>query len=114
MPYPYTLKDLIPIGIDLGTDGTMDSYYKLPTPILWVFRIPHPDDEDSFTRMETIVTKVAVSLIPASAENKSMAFVAPLDEDDEPDINGAVAFEGVSSYEGVLAKLGFTPTLSAN
>ncbi|WP_157634692.1 hypothetical protein [Spirosoma sp. 48-14] len=64
--------------------------------------------------METIVTKVAVSLIPASAEKKATAWVAPLNEDDEPDINGALAFEGVNSYEGVLVKLGFTPALPAN
>ncbi|GAB3718951.1 hypothetical protein GCM10027592_62210 [Spirosoma flavus] len=110
----YLIKDLIPIGIDIGTDGTVDSYYRLPTPMVWIFRIPHPDDVETYTQVETIVTKVAVSLIPASAEKKATAWVAPLNEDDEPDINGALAFEGVNSYEGILVKLGFTPALPAN
>ncbi|MVM42030.1 hypothetical protein GO730_37500 [Spirosoma sp. HMF3257] len=114
MPHPYLHKDLIPIGTDQGPDGAVDNYYNLPSPILWVFRIPHPDDVDAFTRVETIVTKIAVSLIPASVENKSTALVVPLDEEDEPDLNGALAFEGVSSYEGVLVKLGFTPALPIN
>ncbi|GAB4019305.1 hypothetical protein GCM10028808_56610 [Spirosoma migulaei] len=114
MPHHYFHKDLIPRGTDQGADGTVDNYYNLPSPILWVIRIPYPDDVNTFTRVETIVTKVAVSLIPASVENKSTALVVPLNEDDEPDLNGALAFEGVSSYEGVLVKLGFTPDLPAN
>ena len=113
MPSHYLLKDLIPIGMDVDADGNIDSYYKLPAPILWVLRIPHPDDLSKYTHTEVIVTRVAVS-IPVSAENKATAWVVPLNEDDEPDINGALAFEGVSSYEGVLAKLGFAPDLPTN
>ncbi|SFE31542.1 hypothetical protein [Spirosoma endophyticum] len=114
MPTHYFLKDLIPIGIDVDADGNIDSYYKLPTPILWVLQIPHPDDLSKHTNSEVIVTKIAVTLVPPSAEEKATAWVIPLNEDDEPDINGALAFEGVSSYEGVLAKLGFTPDLPNN
>ena len=114
MSYKYLPKDLIPLAIDLDADGTMDSYYRLPAPILWVFRIPHPDEVETYTPMETIVTKVGVSLILASAETTAMAVVIPLNEDDEPDIHGALTFEGVSSYEGVLIRLGFTPALPTN
>ena len=114
MPSQYLLKDLIPIGIDIDADGNIDSYYILPAPILWILRIPHSDDSSKYTHMEVIVTKVAVTLIPVSAENKATAWVVPLNEDDEPDLNGALAFEGSSSYEGVLIKLGFTPALSDN
>lgn len=114
MPSHYLLKDLIPIGVDIDAQGNIDSYYTLPAPILWVLRIPYPDEVDIFTRVETIVTKVAVNLVPVSAESKAIAWVVPLNEDDEPDLNGALAFEGVTSYEGVLIKLGFTPALSDN
>lgn len=114
MAYPYLLEDIIPIGIDVDVDGDITSYYKLPSPLLWVFRLPHPGDEDQYTLVENIVTKVAVDLISVSGENKPMALVAPLNENDEPDITGILSFEDVTTYEGVLVRLGFTPSLPTN
>ena len=114
MTYSYLMKDIIPIGVDIDADGVTTNYYRLPCPILWVFRLPHPDDENQYTRVENIVTKVAVELISVSAKNKPMALVAPLDENDEPDLTGVLSFEGVTTYEGVLVRLGFTPSLLTN
>ena len=110
----YLIKDLLPIGVDVDADGIITSYYRLPSPLLWVFRFPHPDNKDQHTVIENIITKVAVELIRGTADEQSIALVAALDENDEPDINGVVSIEGVTTYEGVLIKLGFTPSLSTN